>query len=113
MVYERLAAMALVENVGEHDLVGAIAFDSEPYELGPLAPAGESRAALADRIRRLRNGGGTDFKDALAIAARNLIAAGPAVRHVILLTDGDTNRHTEDHLALLDDLVNADITVTT
>jgi Mg-chelatase subunit ChlD len=111
--YARRAALAVLDQLEPRDLVGAIAFDSEPYELAALGPVAEVRPALAAKIRQLRHGGGTDFLDALGRAGRALVAAGPAVRHVILLTDGDTNRHPEDHDAVLAELGRANVSVTT
>jgi Mg-chelatase subunit ChlD len=113
MEWAKRAALAVLDQLGPRDLVGAIAFDSEPYELGPLAPLGGTRTTLAAKIRQLRYGGGTDFKDALATARRNLRDAGQRVRHVILLTDGDTNRRAEDHDDLIAELAHDEITVTT
>ncbi len=112
MAYAKRAAVAVLDQLGPRDLVATIAFDSHPYELGPLLPAGESRAALAARIQQIQYGGGTDFKEALDIARRNLIESGRAVRHVILLTDGDSNRSAEDHAELIAALARAEITVT-
>jgi Ca-activated chloride channel homolog len=112
MAYAKRAAVAVLDQLGPRDLVGAIAFDSEPYEVGALAPAGPSRAALAARIQQIQYGGGTDFKGALDIARRNLIESGRSVRHVILLTDGDSNRSPEDHAELIAALARAEITVT-
>ena len=112
MAYAKRAALAVLDQLGPRDLVGTIAFDSQPYELGPLRPAGESRAALAAKIQQIQYGGGTDFKEALDIARRNLIESGRAVRHVILLTDGDSNRSAEDHAELIAALARAEITVT-
>src|SRR5205085_10582738 len=71
------------------------------------------RNALTTRLRQLQYGGGTDFKDALATARRELLAAGPRVRHVILITDGDTNRRAEDHDDVIAALARDEITVTT
>src|SRR5262249_46212330 len=65
MEYAKRAALAVMGQLSPSDLVGAIAFDSEPYELGALRPVGESREALTASIRALRYGGGTDFKRAL------------------------------------------------
>jgi Mg-chelatase subunit ChlD len=113
MEYAKRAALEVLDQLGPRDLVAAIAFDSQPYELGPLAPAGESRTALAAKILQIQYGGGTDFKDALDIARRHLIESGRRVRHVILLTDGDTNRSAEDHATLIAALARAEITVTT
>ena len=76
MAYAKRAALAVLDQLGERDLVATIAFDSQPYELGPLLPAGESRAALAAKIQQIQYGGGTDFKEALDIARRNLVASG-------------------------------------
>jgi Mg-chelatase subunit ChlD len=113
MEYAKRAALAVLDQLGPRDMVGAIAFDAQPYELGPLAPVGESRAALAARIQQIQHGGGTDFKESLDIARRRLLESGRRVRHVILLTDGDTNRGAEDHAALIAALAQAEITVTT
>ncbi len=113
MEYAKRAALAVLDQLGSKDLVGAIAFDSLPTELGPLRPVGESRSALATKIQQLQYGGGTDFKDALDDARRHLIESGRRVRHIILLTDGDTNRGAEDHVELIAALARAEITVTT
>ena len=112
MAYAKRAALAVLDQLGERDLVATIAFDSQPYELGPLLPAGESRAALAAKIQQIQYGGGTDFKEALDIARRNLVASGRTVRHVILLTDGDSNRAAEDHADVIAALARAEVTVT-
>ena len=113
MEYAKRAALAVLEQLGPRDMVGAIAFDSQPYELGALLPLADSRNALVAKIRQLRYGGGTDFKDALESASQNLRAAGHRVRHIILLTDGDTNRRAEDHDDLIAELARDEITVTT
>ncbi len=113
MEYAKRAALAVVEQLGPRDLVGAIAFDSQPYELSPLLPLAEGHAALTAKIRQLQYGGGTDFKEALDRARRSLVAAGRRVRHVILLTDGDTNRSAPDHDQLIADLARDEVTVTT
>lgn len=112
MAYAKRAALAVLDQLGPRDLVGTIAFDSQPYELGPLLPAGESRAELAAKIQQIQYGGGTDFKEALDIARRNLIESGRSVRHIILLTDGDSNRSAEDHADVIAALARAEITVT-
>ncbi len=111
--YAKRAALAVLDQLGPNDLVGAIAFDSLPTELGALKPVRESRGALAAKIQQLQYGGGTDFKEALDTARRHLVESGRRVRHIILLTDGDTNRAAEDHVELIAALARSDITVTT
>src|SRR5262249_20881233 len=113
MEYAKRAALAVIAQLGTHDLVGAIAFDSQPYELGPLVPLAEGRSALETKIQQLRYGGGTDFQQSPERARRALVAAGPRVRHIILITDGDTNRRSEDHDDVIAELAHDDVTVTT
>jgi Ca-activated chloride channel homolog len=58
-------------------------------------------------------GGGTDFKAALEIATAQLVQSGLKTLHVILLTDGDTNRGASDHAAVLAAMSRLGISVTT
>jgi Mg-chelatase subunit ChlD/uncharacterized membrane protein len=95
--YAKQAAVALLNQLDDTDYAGVIAFDSEPYILGHLRPLAEQREELITRVQRLEPGGGTDFKEALEIAEREIDQSGIAVREVILLTDGDTNRQYHDH----------------
>jgi len=111
--YAKTAAIALMRQLDDTDFAGVIAFDSQPYVLGHLAPLGEDRAELENRIERLEPGGGTDFKDALEIAQREILDSKIAVRQIFLLTDGDTNRQYHDHDALIADFANQHIPVST
>ena len=113
MRYAREAALALVEQLRPEDRVGVIAFDSDPYVLGPLRPLSEQRATLEDRIGRLVPGGGTDFKAALEIATAQLVQSGLKTLHIILMTDGDTNRGAADHAAVIQAMARLGITVST
>jgi Mg-chelatase subunit ChlD len=99
--YAKQAAIALLRQLDDTDYAGVIAFDSQPYVLGHLQLLGEDRGDLEARIERLQPGGGTDFKDALEIAHREILNSQIPVRQVILLTDGDTNRQYHDHDALI------------
>src|SRR5262249_16047072 len=54
----------------------------------------------------------TDFKEALEIAARQLIASGKKTKHVILLSDGASIRPAAEHDALTAALARAGVTVT-
>jgi Mg-chelatase subunit ChlD len=111
--YAKEAAVALLNQLDDTDYAGVIAFDSDPYVLGHLRPLGEDRNQLVSRISRLMPGGGTDFKEALEIARREILATGLAVREVILLTDGDTNRQYHDHDQLLAEFAKENIPVST
>jgi uncharacterized membrane protein len=111
--YAKQAAGALLNQLDDTDYAGVIAFDSEPYVLSHLRPVGEDRAELTRRIERLEPGGGTDFKESLEIAEREILASGIPVHQVILLTDGDTNRQYHDHDQLMADFDKQHISVST
>jgi uncharacterized membrane protein len=111
--YAKQAAIALLRQLDDTDLAGVIAFDSQPYILGHLTPLAQNRAELENRIERLQPGGGTDFKQALEIAQHEILASKVAVRQVLLLTDGDTNRQYHDHDDLIADFASQKIPVST
>jgi Ca-activated chloride channel homolog len=111
--YAKEAAIALLRQLDDTDFAGVIAFDSQPYVLAHLQPLGEDRGELENRIDRLQPGGGTDFKDALEIAEREILQSGIPVRQVILLTDGDTNRQYHDHDDLIAEFARQHIPVST
>ena len=113
LVYAKRAALAVVGQLKDSDLVGLIAFDSQPFQVAPLRPLKENRTLLEEDIPRLQPGGGTDFYDALESARRQLIDSHVGTKHAILLTDGDTNRGAADHYPLIAALSTADISVTT
>jgi hypothetical protein len=111
--YAKAAAIALLRQLDDTDFAGVIAFDSQPYVLAHLEPLGENRAELENRIERLEPGGGTDFKEALEIAMREVLESAIPVRQVFLLTDGDTNRQYHDHDELIADFAREGIPVST
>jgi hypothetical protein len=111
--YAKESAIALLRQLDDTDFAGVIAFDSQAYVLGHLQPLGDDRAELENRIGRLQPGGGTDFKDALEIAQREILKSSIPVRQVILLTDGDTNRQYHDHDDLIAEFAKQHIPVST
>lgn len=113
MEYAQKAAGAVLDQLKKTDFAGAIAFDSEAYSLSPLARVSKNRSSLKSRIRRLRYGGGTDFYHALAAAADQLTRSRRSIRHIILLTDGDTNRSPTDHYPLIKTIAQRRISITT
>jgi Mg-chelatase subunit ChlD len=112
--YAKEAALTVVRQLKDHDLIGVIAFDSQPHEISPLRPLRDNRAELEDLIPRLVENGGTDFYDALVSAREQLLASRVTRRHIIMLTDGDTNRAAPaEYRALIKDLAADKISVTT
>lgn len=113
LAYAKRALLAVVDQLRDSDEVGVIAFDSQMYEVAALQPLAENRSWLEANIPRIVPGGGTDFYDALEHARRALVAARSQAPHIILLTDGDTNRAAAEHEPLLQELERAGIRVTT
>jgi len=85
--YAKEAAIALLRQLDDTDFAGVIAFDSQPYVLAHLQQLGDDRGELENRIDRLQPAAGTDFKDALEIAEREILQSNIPVRQVILLTE--------------------------
>ncbi|HTR75598.1 MAG TPA: VWA domain-containing protein [Solirubrobacterales bacterium] len=87
----KVAARSATAYVAKHrDQFGAIAFDVAPHEVVPLthleSPA--DAAAVNREIDRIRAEGGTDIYKALAAGARAIEASGERNRHIVLLSDG-------------------------
>lgn len=111
--YARRATLALVSQLRDSDRVGVIAFDSQMYEVAPLAPLAQNRGLLEHNVARLQPGGGTDFYDALQRATAELTRQRLRLGHIILLTDGDTNRSPAEHEPVLRILEDKGVSVTT
>jgi len=84
------AARATVELLGPADSIGVIGFDGAPDRVVRMQSAG-NRLAIARDIGRLAAGGGTAIFPALDAAFSDLSAVRARFRHVILLTDGNTD----------------------
>jgi Mg-chelatase subunit ChlD len=112
--YAKEAALAVVRQLRDEDLVGVVAFDSQPHEIAPLGPLRDNREVLQRLVPRLVESGGTDFFESLRSARQQLATSRVNRRHVVLLTDGDTNRSSEDEYRnLIDELAQLKISVTT
>ncbi len=102
------ASRATARTLDPGDEIGVIAFDSSPQVLVRLQPAA-NRLRISSSIRRLTAGGGTNALPALREAYLQLAGSKALVKHVILLSDGQSP---ESGIAsLISDMRNADITV--
>ncbi len=104
------AARATARALDPSDELGVIAFDSAPHVLVRLQPAA-NRIRIASDIRRLAAGGGTNAVPALREAYLQLAGSRALVKHVILLSDGESPERGIG--TLLADMNDADITVST
>ena len=84
------AAASVLEFLRERDLIGVITFDQEYRWLVPLTEASR-RKEIEEKILQLRAGGGTNMYPALNAAKEALEPARAKVKHVIVLSDGQTD----------------------
>ncbi len=83
------AARATAELLSADDSIGVVGFDSIPERIVRMQSAG-NRVAIQRDIGRLAARGGTAIFPALDMALSDLSVTRARLRHVILLTDGQT-----------------------
>jgi uncharacterized membrane protein/Mg-chelatase subunit ChlD len=107
------ASVELVKQLSPEDLVGILAFDTQPYVVAEVQPAGQVGSWLVEKLVKLRSSGGTDVYPALSAAANRLELTGSTLKHIILLSDGNTPFHAQAYKALVDAFVHDGTTVST
>jgi Ca-activated chloride channel homolog len=88
--YAKAAARTAANTLKDNDLIEVIGFDSQPFVVVPLEPMKTARPYLGEMIDRLKARGTTYLMPALKQADRDLAATGAAIKHVVILTDGET-----------------------
>ncbi|QPQ32245.1 VWA domain-containing protein [Lysinibacillus sp. JNUCC 51] len=83
------AAARSVEMLRDEDTLGFIAFDDRPWEIIETGPLGKKEEAV-DTILSVTPGGGTEIYGSLAKAYENLADLKLQRKHIILLTDGQS-----------------------
>jgi uncharacterized protein YegL len=106
----KAATLGALELLEEEHRFGVITFDSQPEQTVPLAPVRSKRKA-EDLISRFTASGQTNIYPALQMAYRMLVDIPIKAKHVILLSDGDTQP--ADFQRLAKRMSDASITVTT
>jgi Mg-chelatase subunit ChlD len=84
------AAQSVIDLLGERDLIGVVAFDQAPHWLARPTEARRRDQILA-QVSRITAGGGTNLYPALLEAERALRQVEAKVKHVIVLSDGQTD----------------------
>lgn len=106
------AAALAIQTLDQGDLVGVIEFDSNFDEVVPLQKA-ENPALLADRVRDISPSGGTNLYPALRHAGRLLDNVEANVKHVIVLSDGQSEGAPETGSQIAREMAERGITVST
>ena len=104
----RQAAKATVELLSARDKIGVVAFDSQPFIACELASALDV-GRIQDAIDSIAAGGGTSMYPAMEEGQRMLLSAGTRIRHMILLTDGQSSGG--DFEGISEDMAGSGITI--
>ena len=88
--YAKAAALTVTKTMADTDLVAVIGFDSQPFVMVPLTPLSQSRPYFDQLINRLKAHGTTYLLPAMQEAERMLAGNNASVKHVVVLTDGET-----------------------
>ena len=84
------AAIATAELLTPKDYLGVVAFDSSPTWIVPMTRL-TSRSRVAAQIATINSGGGTCIYPAMATAREALAGVSAKVKHMTVLTDGQTS----------------------
>lgn len=103
------AALA-IGTLDERDLVGVIAFNSTTRDVVKLGPLTDPEHVIS-RVRSIAPGGGTNMYPALAKAGEWLINADADVKHIIVLSDGQSMGDPSIGVALARRLADQNISV--
>lgn len=99
--YAKAAAETVTESLKPSDLLGVIGFDSQPFVVVPLEPLSKSKPYLDQMVNQLKAQGRTFLLPALKQAERSLAQSGASVKHVVILTDGETGGTTDMYYSLV------------
>jgi len=83
-------AQSVIDLLGERDLLGVISFDQEARWLVVPTEA-RNRDRVIEQVSRMQAGGGTNMYPAIRLAYDYLRRSPAKVRHVIVLSDGQTD----------------------
>ncbi len=106
----RQAARSAAELLGAQDQIAVIAFDDQPTLVLDLTPAG-NKAQIAQAIDSIAEGGGTNMQPGMAQGRDILRGANAKIKHVIGLTDGQTEP--ADLVQMCQEMADAGMTVST
>jgi len=107
------AAIELVKQLSPEDLVGVLAFDTQPYIVVEVQQAKQVREKLIEKLVKLRSSGGTNIYPALQTAKKRLDQTDATLKHIILLSDGNTPFNKEIYSNLTNRFKNDQVSIST
>ncbi|CAL1164679.1 unnamed protein product [Cladocopium goreaui] len=106
------AAALAAQTLDRTDLVGAIGFADGPYTVVPLGP-NRDPDANGQRLRSISSGGGTNMYPAIREAGEWLLAADAEVKHIIVLSDGQSSGNAESGVEHAERMRESGLSITT
>ncbi|MCE9619024.1 MAG: VWA domain-containing protein [Planctomycetes bacterium] len=106
------AAIQGIRSLSPGDEVTVIAFSGQSRVVVPLTSA-EQPEAIAHLIRTIVPTGGTNLFPALDLAAKELEGSNRAVKHIVVLTDGQTEGDPNEGIRRVTQLARRGITLST
>jgi uncharacterized membrane protein len=101
ILYAQEAAKGVVRQLNDNDFVGVVGFDASPFVITPLSRVSNVRRSFDLDIERLRASGRTYLLPAINEAKRQLQRQDAALKHVIILSDGETGGSGGDYIDLV------------
>src|SRR3989344_2695238 len=86
---EKALALSVIDSLSEKNNVGAVAFNTQAYQIAEIKPLKEHKKELKDKISRLRFDGQSFFNLGIEGAYRMLSKVGGS-KNVIFISDGKT-----------------------
>ena len=106
----KAAAIAAADIMNPTDQIGILAFDAAWDWTLPFRPVGKGEWS-SDKLAALQSDGGTNMYKAMVEAQRAIVGKEAAIKHVIMLSDGLTDK--ADFQSLVQQLARAGVTVST
>jgi hypothetical protein len=100
-IYAQEAAKGVVRQLNDNDFVGVVGFDVSPFVITPLSRVATVRKSFDSDIERLRPSGRTYLLPAINEAKRQLQRQDAALKHIIILSDGETGGSGGDYIDLV------------
>jgi Ca-activated chloride channel homolog len=106
----RLAAIGVVENLRDIDMVGVLIFDNS-FQWAVTLRKADDRASIKRLISGITPDGGTQIAPALTEAYQKVLPANAVYKHIVLLTDGISEEG--DSMTLTKEAVANHVTIST
>ena len=86
---EKALALSVIDSLSEKNNVGAVAFNTQPYQIAEIKPLKEHKKELKEKISRLKFDGQSFFNLGVEGAFRMLSKVGGS-KNIIFISDGKT-----------------------